>query len=64
MMLVAEKIQASGVSDKTISEATGLPIPTVWRWRTGKGLPNLVNVSALARAIRCHPADLIPPERD
>ena len=62
MMIIAEKIKASGVTDLQISEATGLPISTIWRWRKGLTNPNLVNVAALARAIRCHPADLIPKE--
>jgi transcriptional regulator with XRE-family HTH domain len=61
-MTIAEKIRASGVTDKQISEATGVPIPTAWRWRKGLTHPNIVNVAALARAIGCKPADLIPDE--
>lgn len=63
MKIIADKISASGVSDKVIAEAIGMPISTVWRWRKGLTRPNIDNIAALARAIRCHPADLIPGEQ-
>jgi len=61
-MIISEKIRASGVSDLTISEATGLSVSSVWRWRQGLTNPNIAHISALARVLKCKPADLIPKE--
>ncbi len=60
-MKISERIEKSRRSDLEISNMVGVAAPVVWRWRRDKATPHLRFVAALADAIGCEPADLIPP---
>ncbi len=59
-MTIPELIKASGLSDKELAISAGVDNATAWRWRTGRRKPSLDQVDNLARALKIHPADLIP----
>lgn len=60
-MDISQRICASRRTDREIAAAVGVAVPVVWKWRTGKTTPRVKFIAALAQAIGCAPADLIPP---
>ena len=61
-MEISERIVASRRTDREISNAIGATVPAVWKWRKGETRPNIKFIAALAEALGCDPADLIPPK--
>ena len=53
-------IQASSLSLQDLAKAAEVPYQTARRWAIGENEPKLHQVAALARALKCKPADLIP----
>ena len=60
-MEISTRIVRSRRTDKEIAAAVGTAITVVWLWRQGKTRPHIRFIAALAGAIGCEPADLIPP---
>ena len=60
-MEISARIVASRRTDREIAKAVGTAVPVVWQWRSGKTRPHIRFIAALAEAIGCEPADLIPP---
>ena len=49
-----------GLSQAALAAAVGRDRSTVSRWEAGERLPTLAALVALARALRCDPAALLP----
>ena len=59
-MTTAEKIKASDLTLNDLADQAGVPYATARRWSLGQSEPKLNQIAALARALGCEPADLIP----
>ena len=53
------RVRLSGLTQKEISELTDISVQTLSRYSTGKGIPSAMNLSRLARALKCSPSELV-----
>ena len=53
------RVRLSGLTQKEISELTNISAQTLSRYSTGKGIPSAMNLSRLARALKCSPSEFV-----